>query len=113
MVCTSMYWYILVHTGTYCFILTGECVYWYIPVYTLTCKYILVHTITYQYIPACTRLYLYILVHTSTYQYIPVHTYPDQGSKKMQTVFEPVIFCILFACIPTALQEYRLQIQDV
>jgi hypothetical protein len=31
----------------------------------------------------------------------------------MQTGFEPKIFCILFACIPTALQEYRHQIPDV
>ncbi len=109
----GMYQYVLVHTSTYCFILTGECVYWYIQVYTVTYKYIPVHTSTYQYIPACTRSYLYILVHTSTYQYIPVHTYPNQGSKKMQTGFEPVIFCILFACIPTALQGYRHQIPDV
>jgi hypothetical protein len=31
----------------------------------------------------------------------------------MQTDFEPEIFCILFACIPTALQEYRHQIPDM
>ncbi len=66
-----------------------------------------------MYVPVHTGSYWYILVHTSTYQYIPVHTYADQGSKKMQTGFEPEIFCILFACIPTALQEYRHQIPDM
>ena len=40
LVCTSMYWFILVHTSTYCYILTGECVYLYIPVYPVTYKYI-------------------------------------------------------------------------
>ncbi len=115
-----MYWFILVHTSTYCYILTGECVYCYIQVYTVTYKYIPVHTSSYQYIPACTRLYWFILVHTamilvhtSTYQFRPVHTYSDLGSKKMQTDFEPKIFCILFACIPTALQEYRHKIWDM
>ncbi len=72
LVCTSMYWYILVHTSIYCFILTGDCVYWYIQVYTVTGKYKSVHTSTYLYIPACTWSYWYILVHTSTHQYIPV-----------------------------------------
>jgi hypothetical protein len=73
-VCTSMYWFILVHTSTYCYILTRECVYWYIPVYTVTYKYKLVHTSTYQYIPVCTHTYWFILVHTGTYEYIRVHT---------------------------------------
>ena len=101
-----MYWYTAVHTSTYGFILTGDCVYLYIQLYTVTCKYISVHTSSYQFI-------LKHMVHTGTYQYIPVHTFPDLGSKKMQTGFEPVIFCILFACFPTALQEYRHQIPDV
>ena len=103
LVCTSMYWAILVYTNIYCNILTGECVYLYIPVYTVTYKYRLVHTSTYQYKHVCARTYwfiLYILVHTSTYQSIPVHTHADQGSEKMQTGFELEIFCILFACIP-------------
>jgi hypothetical protein len=108
-----MYWFILVHTSTYCYILTGECVYLYIPVYPLTYKYRLVHTGTYQYKHVCTCTYWYILVHTGTYEYIPVHTYADLGSKKMQTGFEPEIFCIPFACIPTALKEYRHQIPDM
>ena len=64
LVCTSMYWFILVHTSTYCYIPTGECVYLYIQLYTVTCKYISVHTSSYQ----------FILKHNGTYQYIPVHT---------------------------------------
>ncbi len=82
----------------------------YIPVYTITYKYRLVHTSTYQYIPVCTHTYWYILVHTSTFQFIPMMI---KVRKKMQTGFEPGIFCILFACIPTALHEYRHQIPDM
>jgi hypothetical protein len=74
LVCTSMYWFILVHTGTYCYILTGECVYLYIQVYTVTYKYRIVHTGTYQYKHVCTCTYWFILVHTGTYEYTPVHT---------------------------------------
>jgi hypothetical protein len=74
---------------------------------------VLVYTSTYQHVPVHTGSYWYILVHTSTYQFIPVHTFSDLGSKNMQTDFEPEIFCILFTCIPTALQEYRHQIQDM
>ena len=42
----GIYQYILVHTSTYCLILTGDYVYWYILVYTMTSKYISVHTST-------------------------------------------------------------------
>jgi hypothetical protein len=107
-----MYWYIPVHASTYCFILTGECVYLYIQLYAVTGKYMSVHTSSYQFIlvPACTRSYWNIL---STYQYIPVHTFPDLGSKKMQTGFEPVIFCILFASFPLSCKStdtgYRMR----
>ncbi len=74
LVCTSMYWFILVHTSTYYYILlTGECVYLYIPAYPVTYQYILVHTGTYQYIPVGTHTYQFILVHTGTYMYIPVY----------------------------------------
>ncbi len=69
-----MYWFILVHAGTYCYILTGECVNWYILVYTVTYKYIPVHPSSYKDIPACIRTYWYIPVHTSSYPYTPVHT---------------------------------------
>ena len=64
LVYTSMYWYVPVHTSTYCLILTGECVYLYILLYTVTSKYISVHTSSYQ----------FILKQTGTYQHIPKHT---------------------------------------
>jgi hypothetical protein len=60
----SMIWFILVHTSTYSYIPTRECVY----------QYILAHTCTYLHVPAHTCTYRYILVHTRTYKYIPVHT---------------------------------------
>ena len=74
----SIYWFILVHTSTYCCILTGECVYLYIPVFIVTYKYISVHTSSYQHIPACTHTYWSMLVHTGPYMYIPGYQYiPD------------------------------------
>jgi hypothetical protein len=41
------------------------------------------------------------------------HTNFITGSKKVQTRLESEIFCILFACMTAALQEYRRQIQDM
>ncbi len=82
--------------------------YQYVPVCTCTYQYVPEHagsyqnvqsststTSTYQYIPVQIGIYQYTPVHTITYQYIPVHTSSDQGSKKVQMGFEPVIFCIL------------------
>ncbi len=112
---TSSYWYMLLHTYRWMCVLVHTSIY----CNSVTYKNIPVHTSTYQYIPACTCTYYFILfngfvqVHTSTYRYISVHTWPDQGSKKMQTGFEPVIVCILFACITTALRGYRHQVPDI
>ena len=100
---TGMYQYVLVHTYMYWYILTGKSMNLFIPVHTATiskCNYIPVHTSSYQHIPVYTSLYWYVLVHTSIYL----------DSKKVQTRFEPEIFCILFACSLTPLQEYRHQI---
>ncbi len=66
----------------------------------------------YQYMQAHASIYQYIPAHTGTYHYIPVHTYADLGSKKVQTGFEPEIFCIFCICFPTALWECRHHIQD-
>ena len=78
----------------YCFILVRTSTYQYMQVQTSTDQYIPAHTGTYQYIP---DLYWYVLVHTCKFL----------DSKKVQTRFGPVILCILFACSPTALREYR------
>ncbi len=52
---------------------------------------------------------LYIPVHTGRCKYIPILS----GAKKVQTRFKPVIFCILFACLTTALQEHKHHVSDM
>ena len=71
LVCTSMYWYLLVHTSIYSYILPGKSMYWLIQVHTATYQYMQVHTSTYVLIPAHTNSYKFILLCTGTYLHIP------------------------------------------
>ena len=66
-------------------------------------QHILVINSTYRLNHAC----------TSTHWYVLSHTYFIRGSKKLQSRFEPVIFCILFACMTAALLRYSNHIPDM
>ena len=76
--------------------------------YLLVCtdQYIQVQTSTYQHIPAHACIFWLVLVCTSIDQQF-------LDSKKLQTGFEPMIFCILFACFTTALQVHSKQIPGI
>ena len=81
LVCTSLYWYILVHTSIYSYILTGKSMYWLKQVHTATYQYMQVHTSTYVLIPAHTNSYKLILACACMYWYIPAHTWIQKRCK--------------------------------
>ena len=109
LVCTSIYVFILVRTDSY---QSYASTYQYRPMHTSSyqhisiCKYIPVQTRTYQLIPAHSSIYWLVLVCTSTYQKF-------LDSKKLQTRFEPVIFCILIVYFTAALQVHSKQILGI
>ena len=109
LVCTSIYVFILVRTDSY---QSYASTYQYRPMHTSSyqhisiCKYIPVQTCTYQLILAHPNTYLYGLACTSIYQKF-------LDSKKLQTRFEPVIFCILFVYFTTALRVHSEQILGI
>ena len=107
LVCTSTYFDILVCTNSY-----------------QSCK--VVHTVTYINQSVCTSTYQYRQVHTSSYWHKPIHTciywlvlvctstyQKFLDSKKLQTRFEPVIFCILFVYFTAALRVHSEQIPGI
>ena len=135
LVCSSTYSYILVCTDSY---QSCKSICKYIPVQTCTYQlipahqYMQVHTSTDPYIPAHTSTsvyastYQYRPVHTSSYWHIPIHTcmywlvlvctstyQKFLDSKKLQTRFEPVIFCILFVYFTAALRVHSEQILGI
>ena len=94
--CSLAKHYCVVKYSTYQYIPVCTCTYLYVPEHTGSYQNVHCHTSTtstYQYIPVHVSIYPYTPVHTSTSQYIPVHPISDQGSKKVQTGFEPIIFC--------------------
>ena len=91
-----MYWFILLR------IITNQ----YVLVHTSTDKYIVAYTSIYQYIPVYHTKYWYVLVCSSTYQQF-------LDSKKLQTRFDPVIFCILFVYFTAALRVHSEQIPGI
>ena len=129
LVCTSTSLYILVRTDSY---QSCKIMYWFILLRIFTNQYMQVHTSTDLYIPDHTSTsvyastYQYRPVHTSSYLHIPIHTciywlvlvctstyQKFLDSKKLQTRFEPVIFCILFVYFTAALRVHSEQIQGI
>ncbi len=91
-------------------------IYQYVQVHTVMYQNIQVHTKTFIAVPVRqvhTSTYQYMLVYTSTLQYIQVHPSSDQGSKKVQTGFEEVIFCIEWPYSQGALKGCLYQILDL
>ena len=68
------------------------------------------HTKTNQYIHLLIKN---ILVHARTYWYKPVRSDFKIISKKCIHGLKPVIFCILFACLTTALQAHSKRNVDM